>query len=289
MTDIQTYQLVHDERDVITFFNFIQDPGEMFNNKPRQVITQILARKKYAREISKSTRQIVRRLNRMYKGEDLVNVLRKYEVKAGLYSCKDINHETYILESDNIAVYATVNRLDSFKAAKKLINSIHSQMFEACTNGNVQNLHEECGNIDRNFMSHMMSASTFEFIHLDIDEKEEGTLEKVKDVYSQIVEGYSPNTLLLETTNGYHMLINVRAEVHKKCIERAYKIIGKIKDFDISITDKGSPCPIPGTYQAGFPVRITHFPVGDKKEQDIKNELTDHEKHAEDKSCGMWC
>lgn len=259
-----TYKLVHNEDDIRTFFNFIHDSSDC-TGEPRQVITQILARKKYAEKISKSTRQIVRRLNRIHSGDELVKILKQYEVKEGLYSCKDIDHNEYILKNENLSVYATINKLDPFKAAKKLISSIHNQMFEACTNGRVQNLHAECGNIDRNFMSHMMSCSGYDFIHFDIDDKKEETISKIKKMFQDIIHSNPdsvsfPASLLIETTNGYHLLVNVRKEFHKKCIEKAHKMLPALsKEFEVSITDKGSPCPIPGTYQAGFPVKIVYI------------------------------
>jgi len=279
----ETYQLVHNEDEIKQFFNFLHDSNDLFSQTPRQVITQILARKKYSEEISKSTRQIIRRLNRIYTGKDLVKILRKYEVKDGLYSCKDINHNEYVLKSENLAVYSTINKLDPFKAAKKLISSIHGQMFEACTNGNVQNLHAECGNIDRNFTSNMMASAGYDFIHFDIDEKDVDTLLKIENVYDSITSDLSykkPKSFLVETTHGYHLLVDVRKEEHKTCIQKAHKFIPTLKYFEISITDKGSPCPIPGTYQAGFPVRVIH--------KTDKTEPVNPNQYAEDKG-RLWC
>ena len=83
-------------------------------------------------------------------------------------------------------------------------------MFEACTTGNVQNLHTECGNIDRNFISNMMSSAMYDFIHFDIDEKNNDTLSKIKDIYDSITSDLKakPRSFLRK----YNMICNTNSD-----------------------------------------------------------------------------
>ena len=96
------------------------------------------------------------------------------------------------------------------------------------------------------------------FVDLDVDTKESAFVERVKTLLSSIDK---EQMFVIETTNGFHIIIpvpdfkRVAKSVHDLSNETKFKEDGLTKKL-IDINAGSFIVPVPGTLQAGFPLRI---------------------------------
>lgn len=151
-----------------------------------------------------------------------------------------------------------------------------------------------CRRVPRAHHGHMMRTVTGRYIHLDIDVKTAVGLRPVLQYMRALAAAAAPAAddggngdddndhdndttvttrhFCVETRNGYHLLVDT---THTPLVARlAHKMFGKhtkkfivrdpvtnvtttvTVDPDVSVCNKGSPIPIPGTYVGGFAIRV---------------------------------
>lgn len=162
--------------------------------------------------------------------EEFVRLVRKYEIPVGGY---DDHGKVY---PDNcLVIYCTTNGRDGHRAGKKLIEDLVAGAFEGKDAYIFNHLHsrvDSCLGV---------AKSKTKLVTIDIDEKEQWIeVKKFLDESSVIPAA------VIETRGGYHVLIT--AEDAGKC--RIHKKYGD------KITIGDTFCPVPGTIQAGWPVRF---------------------------------
>jgi len=176
-----------------------------------------------------------------------VKLIRKLEIKDGLYSmCGKI------LESNDMSIYMSHNSIDYLNATRKLVEEINFNLFNCSKNGKTEEINTLYNNIDEKLKHQLESHMHSDFIELDIDEKEETTLDKLNEMTKE-----QENKLLYETKNGYHLLINVKNK-ETDFIKDYKKYITK-NNFNCSIMNRHSNSLIPGTYQNGYKVKIVEI------------------------------
>lgn len=275
------YKFIHSENEIINFFNFIKKDKRIKQiDSDKLYIVQILARRKYNPSLKNSQRQIINNLHRIETGEKLVNSLYRLEVKEGLYQSLNDNNETMNLTSEMLALYITCNSINTLRASRKVITDINTALFDFAVNENDTELQYRCGRIDKLYKSSTQQSCNYDYIHFDIDIADKYNENKLIPealselrIFLKYVDCKAPNhkKYLIETTNGFHLLINVISSNDKPIIGVFTRMINHMKEnkkinsslqpnykyWNIDITNKGAPCPIPGTYQGGFPV-ISH-------------------------------
>lgn len=160
--------------------------------------------------------------------EELVNVVHRYELEVGAYQS-----DGKPLPPESLVVYCSTNARDGKKAAKKLVTEIVENAFT--DDGDYFN------HLYSRFTSCVMSSKEgTRLVTVDIDDKKQ--YPEVKEFLDSIP--LVPEAVI-ETRGGYHVLL----PIHPR-LPDVYKKYSKIHEMgDIS-------CPIPGTYQGGFPVRF---------------------------------
>ena len=226
---IEVYNLIYDEEQVKRFARLIDT-----ENGIHEVF--IMARKKYdeSKEGMKNNKSgfMSPKYFYGYDANSYLHIVQNYEKRIGNYLDKEGNP----YPDNTLVVYSTTNPRCGKKAANKFMKEIMDNLF-------AEN-QESCGifnSLDKRLHSCIMSSKDkTKFITIDIDNKSE---------YNEVLEYLKSIDLLpeavIETHGGYHVLLPVN-----KSLNLVFEKFSKKHTMgDIS-------CPIPGTFQGGFPVRF---------------------------------
>jgi hypothetical protein len=221
---VLVHDLVYDEEQIMRFARLIKsDAGihQIFLN----------ARKKYS--VDKSPHKNKHMNPKVFsntKPEQFLNIVKSYERPIGSY--RDSNE---VFPTDILVLYATTNPRSGVAAAKKFVGEIMDAAFSDIKEEYIfSHLH------DRLNSCIMGSKGDIELITIDIDGKE--LYPKVAEFLKEIDE---QPAAVIETHGGYHVLLN-----------KSEKTSLLFKEFSSIHTMGDIFCPIPGTYQGGFPVRF---------------------------------
>jgi hypothetical protein len=220
--------IVWNEEMMSTFINKLKGKG---------VIIIIMMRRKYNKNDNKDAGILH---HRYYKNNDK-------QIIFALKTKQFMMNNELLSDLHSVVAMCTINKLDEEIASKKSALHIMSQMVN----------NQPISRIDKIFLSELQKSSAYDYLHLDIDidpdflTNKTSILLEIKDKLSNYL---SKNDMIIETKNGYHILINVIE--NKQLINTFYKEIPTINGASISITNKGAPVPIPGTLQAGFKVLL---------------------------------
>jgi protease II len=141
-------------------------------------------------------------------------------------------------DQKTMVLYSTTNERSPKKALKGFMDEVMRHAFDDQDFSKFlpENLHS----------FYMASCGHKRWISIDIDDKIQ--FEPVIASLNELGMTYT----IVETRGGYHILIDSNIEANKKKLEFVYKQFSKIHYMgDIM-------CPIPGTYQGGFPVRFVN-------------------------------
>ena len=158
--------------------------------------------------------------------EEYLLFVRSYELEVGSYT-----HNNQPLPSESLVIYGTTNARSVKKAIKHLVPELISAGFD---NNFDIDLSKRC------ISAIMKGKEEVEWLTIDIDDKEPSSLPEVKKFLTE----EDIDFLTVETRGGYHVLFTGRESVQVLLRYTRQYTIGDIF------------CPIPGTYQGGFPVKF---------------------------------
>lgn len=159
--------------------------------------------------------------------DELVRVVQSYERPIGAY----LDRNLAVIRTEMLVIYMTTNFRDTRKAGKKLAGELLEAAFDNP---------EYFDNLNARLTSCVMSSKgKTDLITIDIDSKEE--YPEVR----QFLREKGIVHIVVETRGGYHVMFH--PDEHASDV--FMKFNGKHSMGDIF-------CPIPGTYQGGFPVRF---------------------------------
>lgn len=195
----------------------------------------ISARPKYQSHEEKSQddkqiqhKQFPPRIIHRITSEEFVQLLKQYELPVGFYT----DRGTKVIPTEMMVIYCTTNPRAPRKAAKKLAGEMMVAAFDDNS--------EYFTNLTARLTSCMMSSKgKTGLITIDIDDKAQ--YPEVREFLRE--KGIVPT--VVETRGGYHVMFPP-----SKDSDDVFQKFSKIHHMgDIF-------CPVPGTYQGGFPVRF---------------------------------
>lgn len=235
MTDVQEKKYPRTRQAII--YNFIYDEEQvkrfarLIDSENTYQLLCIVSRAKYHKG-SLPNRHMSPRTFSRYSPERYLEQVRKYEQVAGYYT-----EDGVAFPDDGFVIYASTNGLNGKAAAKKFAGDILEAAFEPSSDYIFEHLN---GKLNSALMS---TKANVKLVTIDIDDKKEFT-----EVKEFLIENKVTPTATIETHGGYHVLIKVEDLVPLK---------GSLhKKFAQKHTIKDMMCAVPGTLQAGFPVRF---------------------------------
>jgi hypothetical protein len=233
----------------------------------RNTLFQWITRKKYDADLPKSQVCVATAYTCVRDADDFVNVIRRHEVRLGLYYHFDRKTgSNYIIKNGAMGTYVSPNPVNSCAAVRHVVDEYHKVVADtahAAIDGRTTavvnlgtTLTHFCNALDSKFFGKQMASVDYAFLHLDIDMLGDDALVLVIDFLR--THGVScEHVLLAQTKNGFHLLVNV-TECGKELIGHAHRMCAAQMKLgnDVSVCPRGSPMPVPGTLLAGFRVRI---------------------------------
>jgi hypothetical protein len=167
-----------------------------------------------------------------------------------------------------MVIYANINPSNVIKAFSEIQKTMNDYFVELTTHGIYSNSEkiketlERMTNLDRAFLNaYQTNVGTRNWIDVDIDSKN-------FDVVSYIHRMMDENKVIyttIETRGGYHVLLykeTIKFNFNL-IIEKAQKILLEHGEETECIVNVNNMVPIPGTLQAGFPVKFVRNDNGD--------------------------
>lgn len=232
----EIHNFVYDEEQIKRFMRLIGAESET-----HQIFLSIRPKYQSREEKEKDNRQIQEKqisplIIHACTPEDYVGAIRKYELAVGSYT----DRGEKVIPTEMMVIYGTTNPRDENKAAKKLAQELLLAGFERDQT--------YFTNLSSRLTSCMMSSKgKTNLITIDIDDKT--TYTEVRNFLHE----RRIKIIVIETRGGYHVMFppgKQTGDVFQK--------------FSNLYTMGDIFCPIPGTYQGGFPVRFidvdTDFP-----------------------------
>ncbi len=218
----EIHNIVYDEEQIKRFAELIGINYETHH-------LHIIARPKYNKTIKFKTHYMSPRTIHALTNEQFVEAVKRYEMPVGYYKDSD----NVVCPVNSLVLYCTTNPRCNKKAVRKFMHEmLDSLIANERSFGNSLN-----GRLNSCVMA---SKDKTRFITVDIDDKKD-----LKEVLEFLKENNITPVANIETRGGYHLLLNANNRV-----ELVFEKFGKKHTIgDIS-------CPVPGTYQGGFPVRF---------------------------------
>lgn len=244
---MSNYKLIWSEEQIKQFFDFIPSLQE---NEVHALA--MFARHKYRHSSDGALKTNVKDScidRRFFRYKDpvemYVNLIKRYEVPEGCYTDKN----GIALPNHVMAIYGSVNPRSGKKGAKEL----YVELMESFMDNRTFNY----SNIDSRARNKLQkNAARKVFLDIDIDEKDEAILHTVLQFFQG--ELRKVEQMILETRGGWHMLINIKdlgKQMAKWKPELDTYLLKNNLAHKVEVkTD--TLCPIPGTKQGGFDVRI---------------------------------
>lgn len=194
----------------------------------------LFARKKYCATVGyiKTDKSQMKRF--VSDKERMIEKIWQLECPVGAYQQKGRP-----IPQESLALYITTNPRNLWKANFDAIGDLGKVI--QCE-GRTSNPHQEV------MSSIQRSRGTKHFIDFDIDSKEEGVLQRIREALPNEEMNYS--YFVLETRGGYHVLVRPERLINPGKGEWHRKLAGMA---DIT-GDK--MIPVPGTFQGGFTPRF---------------------------------
>ena len=202
----------------------------------------LFARKKYCETVGyiKSDKTQMKRF--LADKERMLEKIMQLECPVGSYRQKGNP-----IPQEALAFYITTNPRNLWKANFDAIGDLGKVI--QCE-GKTSNPHQEV------MSSIQRSRGTKHFIDFDIDSKEEGTLERIREALPD--ETLNDSYFILETRGGYHVLVNPK-RIRKSWTPGGGHWHRRLSLMSDITGDK--MIPVPGTHQGGFtPKFLTEFP-----------------------------
>jgi len=183
-------------------------------------------------------------------------LIREKDPKLVLSKIKKISSQKHFymktyeeLPEKGKCIYIDPNPKSTIKGYNKFVKEVNSNLYsitKSLMNNNDVNF-KYFKRLDMNLFSCIHSSrSRLIYYLIDFDIKDEDVLNNIYEKIEKYVK------CIIETKNGYHMLINVTNE----SIMKIFSIRKELENND-SIEFKKDFCnPVPGTLQAGFKVRF---------------------------------
>lgn len=243
------YNLIYSKSEIQKFFSKlpILTTDEIYS-------AVLFCRKKYATDEQRQSLKFGDNAafdRKLVKGNDpdkFYNTLQRYNIPLGAYTDPNGNE----IPENVLALYMTTNPRCCKKATKELVHEI--------IEGNFQNNYDFTS-VESQFKNKIQKfASRKVLVDIDIDTKENNILGNVLTTIEGI--GVKP-TMVIETKNGYHVLVNI--EELSSAEKNWYRIFqtdicvywqNKLHKETIVEIKTDTMCPIPGTLQGGFEVKI---------------------------------
>ena len=193
--------------------------------------------------------------------KELLREIQRYETPMG-----SIEFDGVDISNQALAIYITENPKSLLKAHTKTHRDVLDHMVHSYENGASDEDLKYFQTIQGKFLSNLhKSTSAKMYMDIDIDSKESEYLESIIKLLGEM--DVVP-TCCIETRGGYHVIVrsDTLSKEQKGCIWKvsqkkelkfqAENSLGKkITKSYIEIFSDGM-CPIPGTYQGGFPVKF---------------------------------
>ena len=246
-------KIIHNEKEILRFFNDCLP--EISSNE--SYFLSLSIRRKYFTEEEKALyslggremfdkKQIV-----SHSGKNFLRAIKGFEVDEAYF--KDKLGKT--IPKNKLTVYANLRTTNSIKALREF----NAKSFDRLTSnpnkmGDLNNLLLSC---------YQRSSGSKKFIDIDFDIPKD-RIDLVRKLVEEInkrnhIKDFdSVNYKVIETNGGYHLLIEgktIKSNI-KKAIDFVNEIAKKELDKYEIILNKNAMVPIPGTYQAGFPVKF---------------------------------
>jgi len=251
--------LIHSVEEINRFNEICQESISATSMRKPALLVCMSVRNKYSDQDNEglvSETKVNTFFNQKLYTHDLLDIITKYEVKEGVYTFKGKNGERIPMNTNASVVYMYINPRDQIHALHLQYTSVMNNLL---TNQPVPD------RISSNFLHmfvHKSNPQHKRFIDVDIDSKD---LQ-----YTRLFLGFNKGitdyiAFSIETRNGFHVCCykdkfpsNLYLDVIN-CKEFDYiekNRIGKdVKKKYVEI--RSNVCmPVPGTFQAGFPVRF---------------------------------
>lgn len=255
------HTIIYDKNQANLFFEkFLPEEGHC-------LVLSHVAREKYMRDerlISRSSTNLKVSIvngttDQCYKG--LLSFCVPLETYSADFSIND-EKVTKDIPSDYTVVYSTINHKNLLLGWKKTNSEVDDHLYNIAL-GHDSNF--RMGSIHKKLFGNIESIpNKKKYGDIDVDTK---SPDFIKDLCEYLLPLKCDITLIMETKNGYHIIFD-RNTVNRVAMSKLYKFCKsttftkKNRLSDVTCTDtlasiKNDPmCPIPGTLQGGFPVRV---------------------------------
>lgn len=249
MTD-RLYQFVSDEGQMRLFYQKHIMPFHEQNDLSYIILPT--ARRKYHPELGKSQMVTNTTTFSSLKTEDqFVERMRRYEIRDGTYKDQRTNES---LPASAFAMYITVDPMNELRAFFKLQAEIGTRLEVRLRN---QETNSSPLKIESVYKSELHKCSENIFKKLDVDTKDP---EKIEELRKILEENKIRMHLVIETKNGFHVLINTKnGDIDTEGNKALYQFVSQAEVKSWITVEKNAMVVIPGTFQAGFPVRIVNW------------------------------
>lgn len=224
------YKIINDEPELRRFIELLPDPKEN-----EQFYLTLFCRKKY-NPIVRTNKNVLRRATATK--DRLLSKIRQMEVAYGAYTISGVD-DSQPVPQDSLVLYLTPNPRDLYKAGLLAIGELAENAINSVRGANP---HKQILSIIQK------TRGTRHFTMFDVDSKEEGKLERIKEL---IPDAYRT---IIETRGGYHVLVDA-----EKFFEIGVDTGNKLwyKDMqEISDINGDMLVAVPGTCHGGFVPRI---------------------------------
>jgi len=263
-------KLIYDERELKWFYDVVV--AELKQNESH--FLSLSARNKYLTDDEKvkyglgRTEMFSRSLVRTNDWNKFLSTIRKYEVNEGAYLTKDGKNT---IPSKCIVCYFNINPSDSIKAYREFSKVMGDYQFElmqcSVNKTSMDNILFRINKQQTLLMNCYQKATGIRhWLDFDFDVPKDFLL-YIKKIVNE-VKYHKGRAYIIDTKSGYHLLVSKDTEFDKFFNPKTIVDVAMqdVKDFlngrkDLInkveiIHNKNAMVPLPGTYQAGYEVRV---------------------------------
>lgn len=245
------HEFIYDEEQVRRFHSLLSPlkPHESY-------FLSMSARNKYLTEEERKhyelgrTEMFARELCKRSEFEVFLRVLKSMQVSRGGYTSR----KGIELPDKCLVVYVNINPVDGIKALKEFQEKTTQLMFDMLDNADVK---KKFASLDTEMMNcYQRAKGTRTLLDIDFDVPDEG-FDLVEKVLADFKE-HDVEYHVVKTRSGFHVLLERETihynytEVVKSANDEAVERFGHAE----VVVNKNEMCVIPGTIQAGFPVKF---------------------------------
>jgi hypothetical protein len=213
------------------------------------------------------TEMFDRKLIRKKSWEHFLAKIKRYETVKGSYLTKNLQ----AVPEKCMILYININPSDTLKALKEFNETLNNYYFELSTIATQGSKKKSVEDILYRFNKseillhncYQKNRGTKHWIDFDMDVPHECNLPKLMKSF---LDDLIPKYFWVQTKGGYHLLVHIKSFTKgnlgfnpKKITDKAKELYSEFDSEDSNpeiILNKNAMIPIPGTYQAQFPVTI---------------------------------